>query len=51
MTVEGAAVPFAFTPDGSGIVTADDRTLRVHGCDACGSLEHLKALARRRLGG
>jgi len=50
LTVKGATSPFAFTPDGARIVTAAGRALRVYGCDACGSLERLRALARKRLG-
>ncbi len=47
-TVPGNAL--GFNRDGTRLITIDEGTLRLFGCDGCGSLERLRALAGRRLG-
>ena len=41
---------FAFSPDSSALVAEIGDSVRLYGCDVCGSLERLRTLARMRLG-
>ena len=50
MTVPGGGSPVAFTRDDSRIITLVGGEIRLYGCEPCGSLDRLTALARGRLG-
>ena len=50
LTVPNGGEPMAFTRDDTRIVTLTKRGNRLYGCDPCGSLDRLRALALVRLG-
>jgi WD40 repeat protein len=50
LTLADGGQPIGWSRDGTRLATLSGDALRLYGCDPCGSLERLKALARRRLG-